>query len=174
MDRIAIIGCCGAGKSTLSRKLHASTKLPLFHLDQYFWKPDWTETENPEWSQIVTQLASKDQWIIDGNYGGTMDIRLQRADAVILLYYNTFRCLRRVVSRTWKHYGVVRPDMPSGCNERFDFDFLHYVATYNMTRIPSILRKLESLKKENGLKVFISKNDQETTVIANKISEHLQ
>lgn len=170
MKRIAIIGCCGAGKSTLSRKLHKVTGLPLFHLDQYFWNPNWVETEKPKWAGIVNELASKEEWIIDGNYGGTMEVRLQKSDVIILLKYNTFLCLYRVIKRTWKHLGKVRPDMPEGCNERFDWKFLHYVATYNLTRIPKILRKLEKLENEGEKSIFISSNDQETEVIIQTIN----
>lgn len=171
MKRIAIIGCSGAGKSSVSRKLHKLTRLPLYHLDQYYWKPNWTETEKAEWTEIVTTLAAQDQWIIDGNYGGTMDIRFLRADTVVLLKYSTLLCLQRVMSRTWKHLGKVRPDMPAGCNERFNLNFLHYVATYNLVRVPTILNKLDRIEKEHGVKIFISHSDQETETIVQTIQE---
>ena len=41
MQRIIIIGCGGAGKSTLARKLGEVLDLPVVHLDQLFWKPNW-------------------------------------------------------------------------------------------------------------------------------------
>ena len=37
--KILIIGCAGAGKSSLSRQLHQHTALPLIHLDQLYWQP---------------------------------------------------------------------------------------------------------------------------------------
>ena len=134
MKRIMIIGCCGSGKSTLARRLHLITKLPLYHLDQYYWKKNWTETPKDEWELIVRDLAEKEEWIIDGNYGGTFQPRMDRADTVIYLNYNTVKCLARVTKRVLKYHGKVRPDMPDGCPERFDFEFFHYVATYNMIR----------------------------------------
>lgn len=75
-----IIGCCGAGKSTLARKLHAVAGLELIHLDRQYWKSGWIETEPEEWGEKVAGLVAKPNWIIDGNYGGTMDIRIKRAD----------------------------------------------------------------------------------------------
>jgi hypothetical protein len=74
MKRIMVIGCCGSGKSTLSLKIQRITGLPLFHLDQYYWQPNWSEPSKEKWEKIVADLANKEEWIIDGNYGGTMDL----------------------------------------------------------------------------------------------------
>jgi len=159
MNRIMIIGCCGSGKSTLSQQLQKITDLPLFHLDQYYWKPNWTETPKEEWTQIVTDLAKEEKWIIDGNYGGTMDIRFDRADTIIYLDIPTIKCLWRVLGRIWKYHGQVRPDMPDGCKERFDLEFIHYVAVYNLLRRKSLLKKLKSLEAYKT--IIIIRNNQE-------------
>lgn len=154
-----VIGCCGAGKSTFSRKLHAITKLPLIHLDQAYWKAGWEETPKSTWAQKVHELAERPQWIIDGNYGGSMDIRLAKADTIIFLQYPTWLCMSRVLKRTLRHWGKTRPDMPEGCPERFDWQFLHYVLNFNRTRVPQILERLSKLKLEQ--QAIILKNDQE-------------
>ncbi|MEM9547249.1 MAG: DNA topology modulation protein [Bacteroidota bacterium] len=159
MKRIMIIGSCGSGKSTLSHRLQEVTHLPLYHLDQYYWKPDWTETPNEEWVEIVSALAQKDEWIIDGNYGSTMDVRFQYADTIVFMNISTMTCLWRVLGRIWKYHGQVRPDMPTGCKERFDLDFLHYVATYNLLRRKRLLQKLELMSTEK--KVVIIKNEKD-------------
>ena len=129
-----IVGCCGSGKSTLARELSSILRIDLFHLDQYYWKPNWQETEPKEWENKVTQLASFDSWIIDGNYKGTMEIRLLRADTVIMLNIPTYKCFLRVLKRIFLHWHKVRPDMPPGCKERFDFDFLKYVWNFKRTQ----------------------------------------
>ena len=129
-------------------------------MDQLYWQPNWTETDPDKWKKIVEQTAQKDQWIIDGNYGGTMDIRIEQADTIIFLSYSTLTCMTRVLKRIWQNYGQVRPDMPDGCRERFDFDFLHYVLVFNLTRRPSIITKLEKVKSTKN--IFIFNNDHET------------
>lgn len=149
-----VIGCCGSGKSTFSTKLQTLTKLELFHLDQYYWKPNWEESNKEEWKKTVQELANKFHWIIDGNYSGTMDIRLEKADTVIYFDYPTWKCLWRVILRTFKYWHKQRPDMPSGCNERFDLAFLHYVATFNIIKRRRILEKLERLKSEKVVKII--------------------
>ena len=170
MKRIMIIGCCGAGKSTFARKLYAKTQLPLIHLDQEFWQPNWVETEEEAWKEKVTELANRPMWIIDGNYGGTMDVRQKVADTIIFFDYPTMKCLARVVRRIIQHHGKVRPDMPEGCHERFDFDFLHYVATFNIVKRKGILKKLAKAK-EQGKEVVIFKNDQAADDFLKRLSD---
>lgn len=154
-----VIGCCGSGKSTFSSKLAEQTALPLYHLDQYYWKPNWTETETKQWEKIVKELAEKPAWIIDGNYGGTMDIRLKEADTIIYLDRSTLVCLWRVIKRIIKFHGRVRPDMPEGCKERFDWDFLHYVTIYNISRRKSILKKINSVAEDKDIRILKSDSD---------------
>lgn len=159
MQRVMVIGPCGAGKSTLARKLHELTGLELLPLDQFYWKPGWTETPKEEWNVKVKELAARPSWIIDGNYGSSLDIRLAKADTVIFLDYPTFRCLRRVVYRILKYYNKKRPDMAEGCKERFSLSFLHYVLVFRLTRRSGILKKIEKYKDQ--LKIHVFENDKQ-------------
>lgn len=158
MKKIMVLGCCGAGKSTFARALQQRTGLELIHLDQHYFQPNWVEPESTQWAEKVKQLAAKDSWIIDGNYGGTMDIRLAVADTVVFLSYPTWTCLKRVLLRTWKNYGKERGDVPAGCKERFSLSFLHYVALFNRVKRPNILAKLKAVEKEKA--IYILSNDQ--------------
>ena len=154
-----VIGCCGAGKSTFSRKLNSILNTELIHLDQYYWKPNWEESDSEEWSKKVIELANKSEWIIDGNYSGTMKYRIEKADTIIFLDYPTWRCLWRVLKRTVKYYGKERPDMPIGCKERFSFEFIHYVAMFNFLKRKSLINQLEPYKKDKRIEII--KSDQE-------------
>ena len=160
MNRVMIIGCSGAGKSTLAKTLHQATQLPLIHLDQQYWLPNWTEPRRDSWTQKVIQLADQDQWIIDGNYGGTLDIRIKRADTIIYLDYSRWVCLWQVIKRTIHNYGQTRNDMASGCKERFNLAFLNYVYTFNDIKRPVLLKKLQQVHRQQ--KVYILKNRMET------------
>lgn len=142
MQRVLIIGCSGSGKSTLARRLAERTGLPVIHLDQEYFGPDWKEPKPNDWAVTVTELAARDGWLMDGNFSGTFPIRMPRADTVIYLDQPTWRCLWRVIMRTIRFYGQVRPGSAPGCKERFDRHFLHYVAVYNTTRRPGILATL--------------------------------
>ena len=75
----------------------------------------------------MEELTSQDEWIMDGNYGRTMDTRLQRADNVIFLDYPTRISLYRAIKRAIRDYGKTRPEMGEGCNERCNIEFFKWV-----------------------------------------------
>ena len=145
MKRVMVIGCGGAGKTTFARNLHSITGIKLIHLDQHYWQADWVETNSADWEKKVEQLSAEEEWIIDGNYGGTMDIRLSKADTVIFINRSKWLCIYRVLYRFIKNVGRSREDMAEGCPERFTWDFIKYIYHYNNTRRPQILAKLNSL-----------------------------
>jgi adenylate kinase family enzyme len=130
MQRIAVIGSPGAGKSTLATQLAALTGLPLLHLDQLHWNPGWIESDPAEFRQRLAAVVAAPRWIIDGNYGATLALRLTRADAVVYLDYPVWLCLARLLRRVARSHGKVRSDMAPGCPERFDLGFLAFVARF--------------------------------------------
>lgn len=125
--RIAVIGCPGAGKSTLSRALAERLRLPLHHLDQLWWQPGWVETTMDDFDEKLHAILDTDAWIIDGNYSRTLEARVSRADLVIHLDYPRWLCLSRAVRRILASHGRSRPDMAPGCPERLDREFLTYI-----------------------------------------------
>lgn len=130
MKRVLVIGSPGSGKSTLATELARRTGLPLIHLDQEHWRPGWIEPAKEEWRQRVAELAALDQWIIDGNYGGTLELRLAHADTVIDLEFPAWLCVWRILKRVATSFGRVRPDMAEGCPEQFNLEFLAYTALF--------------------------------------------
>ena len=131
MQRVLVIGPCGAGKSTLASALSVRLGLPLFHMDKLNWKPGWVESSKDEIRRKLTAITAADRWIIDGTYGGTLSERLARADQVIYLDYPISLCVRRLLTRISTYRGRARPDMTEGCPERFDLAFLFYLIRWN-------------------------------------------
>lgn len=156
--RIMVIGCGGSGKSTLSQRLAQLFNLELISLDRHYWHPGWKPTSPDEWEKVVRSLIQKPGWVMDGNYGGTIDMRLEVADMIIFLYYPSWTCLRREISRTIKYYGKVRPGMTEGCPTKISLKFWRYIWNYNKTRVPGILEKLKNLAQKQ---VHILHSDQE-------------
>ena len=101
--RIAIIGNCGSGKTAFSKQLNTFFNLPVYHLDDLFWETDWTPTESAAWKHKMNILVSKDKWIIDGTFEGTLPLRLARADLTIFLDIPLWHCLWRVIVRDIKN-----------------------------------------------------------------------
>ena len=145
MKRVAVIGSGGAGKSVFSRELGARTGLPVVHLDRLFWGPNWTPMAEDAWATVVAREASADRWIMDGNYGGTMEIRFARADTVIFLDLPRLLCVASAVWRSFSYRHGTRPDMTEGNRERLDPAFLAWIWNYPRTRRPGILQTLAAL-----------------------------
>lgn len=138
MERVMIIGPCGAGKSTLAFRLSEQLGLPLIHMDKLAWKPGWVDRSNDELRQILLPLVTRERWLIEGNYGSTLPDRLPHADTVVYLDYPIRLCLARLVRRLWRYRGCARPDMTEDCPERLDLGFLWYVLRWNEEARPRI------------------------------------
>ena len=106
---------------------------------------------------------------MDGNYASSFDIRFKYADTIIYLGYPTILCFWRVIKRIVKYYGKVRSDMQQGCKERFDLEFLYFVATFNYKNRTGIIEKLNLIKNEK--KVYILKTDKAADLCLGQIAE---
>ena len=148
MERVLVIGCSGAGKSVFSRRLSERTGLPVIHLDREFWQPGWMPTAPDAWRQRVAALAAEPRWIMDGQFGRTLALRLTRADTVFVFDMPRWLCLARVLRRTVRHFGRTRSDMAPGCVERFDREFLIYIWNYKHTHRPRHQAALEGFAGE--------------------------
>ena len=128
MQRVAVIGPGGAGKTTFARALGTKTGLDVVHLDTLFWKPGWVETPRDEWRAMQEEVVARDAWIIDGNFGATLDVRLSRADTVVFLDFPRALCLRRAVVRAIRNHG--KPTQAEGCPEGFEVEFYRWIWSY--------------------------------------------
>lgn len=127
-----VIGCGGAGKSTLARQLGGITGLPVVHLDQIWWKPgNWQHITREEFDRQLAEEMEKDAWILDGNFNRTLEARLERCDTVVYLDYPRLVCLKNWLSRVIRNWGTARPDMASGCVEWFDPEMAGWIWKFN-------------------------------------------
>jgi adenylate kinase family enzyme len=154
MQRVLVIGPGGAGKTTIARSIAQRTGLPLVHLDAFYWHAGWRATPNSEWDRIVAEMVARDGWIIDGNYGRTLPIRLAACDTVVFLDRSRSVCLWRLVRRRLQYALRGRPDLPDGCPERLTCEFVRWVWGYPTRRRPGILRQLAALDGQKSVVVL--------------------
>lgn len=168
MNKVLVIGSCGAGKSVFSRRLGEITGLPVVHLDRHFWRPGWTEPTKDVWQAQVEELIKGDEWIIDGNYGGTMEIRLARCDTAIFLDFPRHLCTWRVVRRSIYYRGRNRPDLADGCSEKIDLPFIKWTWNYPKRSRPRVLDRLSQV--QDRVKVITLQNPEEVENFLEKMS----
>jgi adenylate kinase family enzyme len=160
MKRVVVVGSGGSGKSTFSRELGKATGLPVVHLDALYWKPNWTPTPADQWAEVVRLETEKREWIMDGNFGGTREMRMNAADTIIVLDLPRWLCIYRIFKRWATYHNKKRPDMADGCNEKIDWDFVTWVWNYRSNSRVRLLKELESHPNKT---VVILKSQHEAT-----------
>jgi adenylate kinase family enzyme len=141
VERVAVIGSGGAGKTTFARALGARTGLDVVHLDTFFWKPGWVPTPPDDWRALQANLVDRDRWIIDGNFTSTLDIRLRVADTVVFLDFPRRVCLRRALWRVVRDHG--KATEAEGCPESFDAAFTRWIWTYRRQTRPMVMDAID-------------------------------
>ena len=152
MKKIIVIGCPGSGKSTFSRKLHESTQLPLHHLDNLFWNADKTTVSKEVFKGRLMEVLHQDEWIVDGNYISTLELRMQFCDTIFFLDIDEEVCLQGVHSRIKKK----RDDLP-WIEQEVDQEFLEFIKNFSKSQRPIIYEMLENSKKE--IHIFKNRNE---------------
>lgn len=154
MKRIIVIGSPGSGKSTFSRELNRITNIPLYYLDMLFWREDKSHVDRGELIKRIKEVFREDTWIIDGNYGATLKLRLDECDTVFFLDYPLEVCLSGIKERK----GKKREDMPWMEPLEDDNEFIDYVKDFAKSQVPEIREILKNYKDKDII-VFTSREE---------------
>jgi adenylate kinase family enzyme len=136
VDRIAIIGCGGSGKSRLARSLGTTLGITPVHLDGLYYNRDWKPLNKEQFAALQRDLVAEPRWIIDGNYASTLPIRLAAADTVIFLDLPAWACLWGIIQRRLRHGGGQHDAV--GVYDRITWNFIGYVAGYRKKMAPRV------------------------------------
>jgi adenylate kinase family enzyme len=115
MQKVAVFGNAGGGKSALSKRLSEITGLPLHVLDKIKYQSRGTEVPHENYKRAHQQILATDCWIIDG-FGcmETLWLRLNEADSLVFvdlpLYVHFWWVTKRLIT------GWVKP--PEGWTEK--------------------------------------------------------
>ena len=154
MKKVIVIGCPGSGKTTFAKRLAELAKLPIYHLDAIWHKPDKTHIPREEFDSRIKEIFKGERWIIDGNYRRTIEMRVEAADTVFLFDLPTKVCLEGALARV----GAERADMPWQ-EEALDPAFRQQIESFAENTLPEIYEILE--RYENEKKIFIFKSRDE-------------
>ena len=158
MKKIIVIGCPGAGKSTFARKLRDATGIPLYYLDMLYHKPDKTIVKREEFDIGLNDIIKKDNWIIDGNYQRTLELRLRECDTVFFFFFSLDVCLMGAESRV----GKKREDMP-WVETELDEDFRQCIIDYPKESLQKTYQLLKKYKEKNII-IFTSREEADEYV----------
>ncbi|MFJ5228821.1 topology modulation protein [Kitasatospora sp. NPDC088391] len=136
MDRIAIMGCGGSGKTVVGRQLAELINAPLTHLDGVYYDADWNPLPQEKFAALQEDLVARPRWVIDGNYASTLPIRLKRADTVIFLDIPPVVCLLGILQRRWRYRGGQHTSQ--GVFDRITWSFVRYILGYRRQMRPKV------------------------------------
>lgn len=153
MKKIIIIGCPGSGKSTFARELQRVTDISPIYLDMLNWNSDKTVVEKEVFLERLKNAMEAEQWIIDGNYKSTMEMRIEKCDTIFFLDYPLEVCLDGIEKRM----GVARPDMP-WIEYDTDHEFIKFIVNYRADVRPYVLSLLDKNKDKN-IVIFNSRQE---------------
>lgn len=154
INKVIVIGPGGAGKSEMSRKLRDILHLPLYHLDNIFWKEDVTHISREEFDVKLLEILKKDKWIIDGDYSRTYEIRMKEAELIIYLDYSLEVCLKGVENRI----GKTRGDIPF-IEHEFDPEFREWIINWFKDKRPMVIDLLNKYKNKKEIVVLHTREE---------------
>ena len=159
MKKVIVIGCPGSGKTTFAEKLNKLTGLPLYYLDAIWHKPDKTHIPREEFDQRISEIFATPEWIIDGNYNRTIEMRLRECDTVFLFDLPTEVCLQGATERI----GKGRYDLP-WLEKELDPEFEEFIKDFPKTSLPQIYEQIEKYKKEKHIIIFKSRKESDNYI----------
>ncbi len=158
--KIMIFGIPGSGKSTIANQLGKKLKIPVYHLDRYFFVANWVERDEKEFLQIQKELVEKETWIIDGNALSSLEMRYSKADLVFYFRFNRLLCLWRIFKRLFAKNPEIS-DRADGCSETLRFRLIRYLWGFDK-RVRELLKILKQKYPQTAYQEIRNAKEWET------------
>ncbi len=159
MKKVIVIGCPGSGKTTFAEKLNKSIGLPVYYLDSIWHKPNKTHISRDDFDEKIKGIFSESEWIIDGNYNRTIEMRLQQCDTVFLFDLPTEICLQGAIERL----GKGRYDLP-WIEKELNPEFECFIKEFADKSLPRIYELIEKYKTEKQVVIFKAREEADNYI----------
>ena len=164
MKRILVIGCPGAGKTYFSKRLSKILNLPLVHMDNLYWNKDKTSVDLDTLKARLQPYLEKEEWIIDGNYHKTLEMRLPYASDVFVLDLPRKECIQGILDRIDRP----RDDIPWVEREDDATELIAWTADYGFRTKDE---EIALLNKNKHIKVHVINSRKEMNEYLEKLAE---
>jgi adenylate kinase family enzyme len=98
--RIAVVGPCCSGKSTVANQISGATGILSYDIDAYMYDNNWRFRAVEDFSKAISSIVVTDKWIIHGNSRHVQEIIWARATLIIWLDFSLDILIWRVLRRT--------------------------------------------------------------------------
>ena len=119
-----------------------------------YHKKDGTHISKEELEEKLKSIFKEENWIIDGNYQRTLELRLKECDTVFLLDFPLEDCLSGAKSRI----GVKRDDLP-WVEESINEEFRQAIIDFPKKKLPQIYELIEEYKKDKNIIIFKTREE---------------
>lgn len=154
VNRIAVTGPAGAGKSQLAEELGDALAIRVLHLDALFWKPGWVPTPQDEFEEMQRREVAADSWVVEAQFDDLLPEWFERADTVVFVDTSLFQSLWGVSKRRLNRQASVgTPIGKPGALPRSLLKFARNQWRYRTRVRREVLAELE--RKRDGRRVVM-------------------
>lgn len=158
--RVIVIGSPGAEKGALARAIAERLKIPCIELERLYWRPGWQRPDADEWRAQVAQLVTREDWVIEGTFPSTLDMRVARADWLVYVDAPMPVCLLRKVKDMLRGSRDRQSEVAPGCPQRLDTRILRFIWAFPTSMGPRINMIIARERRNRTIFILRSKRDQ--------------
>ncbi len=122
LERIAVVGSSGSGKTTFAAALAESLGIPAVDLDALHWGPNWTPRRKDDFHADLLAATAGERWIVSGNYREARPLFWPRVTTVVWLNYSFPVVFNRALRRTVRRI-ITQEPICNGNRESFRLSF---------------------------------------------------